>query len=278
MTSIILGLFAAFAWGVHDMLVRFVSRDASIPAALFLVLTIGTLACLPLALLFGDWTRLSMSVAGLSLLAGGAFALASLSLYRAFAEGPVKLVAPIIGAYPIISVGWAEVAGTPIAAKDWLAVAIIVFGVGLVAALSDPDELSGRRRRAMLYAALSGIGFAATFALAQTAASAGGEWFVIVLMRLTAMLLILALVSRQDFASTRRHIGVLSGMGVLDAGALSLVTLAATLPHPEFAAVTTSVFGVVTILLARIFLKEPVSPAQWGSIALVFLGVALLGA
>jgi uncharacterized membrane protein len=66
-------------------------------------------------------------------------------------------------------------------------------------------------------------------------------------------------------------------MGVLDATALGLVLLAGGLPHPEFASVASSVFGVVTILLAWAFLRERMTLPQWGGVALIFAGIGYLG-
>ena len=66
-------------------------------------------------------------------------------------------------------------------------------------------------------------------------------------------------------------------MGVLDVAALTAVTLAGGLPKAEYAAVASSVFGIVTILLAWRFLNEPMRAAQWGGVALVFAGIAALG-
>lgn len=279
MSSVVLGLVAALAWGVHDLLVRVVSRSIAIPVALLAVLATGTLASLAVALTFGDELVFTASTARLGALAGLCYAGACLGLYHAFAAGPVKLVAPIIGAYPVLSVGWAAVKGTPITLLNWLSVLIIVAGVALVAVLSDTGDIPHQRRRAIVFAVLSGVGFAATFALGQSAAGEGGGWAVLLLARLVAMALVGAIivVQRPSFASAFRSPGVLSGMGVLDASALAFVTLAGTVPNPEFAAVTTSTFGVVTILLARLFLGERVSLPQWGGIAAVFLGVALLG-
>ncbi|MCX8509028.1 MAG: EamA family transporter, partial [Rhodobacteraceae bacterium] len=70
--------------------------------------------------------------------------------------------------------------------------------------------------------------------------------------------------------------GVLAVMGLCDATALGLVQSAGTLPRPEFAAVASSTFGMVTILLAWAFLKERMSTPQWGAVALVFAGIGYL--
>jgi drug/metabolite transporter (DMT)-like permease len=70
----------------------------------------------------------------------------------------------------------------------------------------------------------------------------------------------------------------LAFMGVLDAFAIGLVTASASLPNPEYAAISSSLFGVLTILLAWRILKERVAPLQWLGIATVFTGIAVLSA
>ena len=65
-------------------------------------------------------------------------------------------------------------------------------------------------------------------------------------------------------------------MGLLDVLALATITAAGNLPSPEFATVVSSAFGAVTVLLARIFLKEPIAPAQLAGMVLIFGGVAVL--
>jgi drug/metabolite transporter (DMT)-like permease len=87
----------------------------------------------------------------------------------------------------------------------------------------------------------------------------------------------MVLAIRSDISEAWPHAGALSGMGLLDAVALGAITLAGGLPNPEFAAVVASIFGVITVLLARVFLQEQVNALQWGSILVVFAGVAALG-
>ena len=67
-------------------------------------------------------------------------------------------------------------------------------------------------------------------------------------------------------------------LGLLDAGALGLVTAAGSLPHPEFAAVAASLFGMLTVILARVVLKEPMTMPQWCAVAVVFCGIGYLAA
>ena len=152
--SVFFGIFAALSWGVHDLLVRQVTQRMGTSTALSSVLALSMLL-LFLALLItpeADFTITSQGL-GLSVLSGLTFAVASFSLYRAFEIGPVRLVAPIIGAYPVISVAWASIFSAPIPLSGWLAVGAVVTGVGLVVALSEKPQGAARANtgRAVLW-------------------------------------------------------------------------------------------------------------------------------
>ena len=63
---------------------------------------------------------------------------------------------------------------------------------------------------------------------------------------------------------------------MLDALGLGLVIVAGGLPLAEYAAIASSLFGVITILLAWRFLGEAVAGRQWLGIAVVFAGIGVL--
>lgn len=281
--SLIFGLFAALAWGLHDLCVRFAAPGRPVLPILAVVLASGAVPLLALAGVEGGWGLLSARAGALSLAAGVAFAAANLSLYNAFAIGPVALVAPVFGAYPVLTLAHAAASGRMPDAGQIAAVVVIVLGVALVARFShDMAADPARRRQAILWASSGTFAFAATLALAQAAGRAGGadaEWTVIALTRLAALATVaLAVLPRlRRAALPALPWRLLAVMGLLDAGALTAVSLAARLPHPEFAAVTASIFGVVTILLARVVLAEHVRPGQWAAILTVFAGIAWLG-
>jgi drug/metabolite transporter (DMT)-like permease len=73
-----------------------------------------------------------------------------------------------------------------------------------------------------------------------------------------------------------RWFPVFALMGCLDVAAFGTIAAGGRFPNPEFATVVSSAFGAVTVLLARLFLKEPIAPVQAGGMALIFGGVAAL--
>jgi drug/metabolite transporter (DMT)-like permease len=131
---------------------------------------------------------------------------------------------------------------------------------------------------ALGWAAFSAVGFAATFALGQEATRQGADLPVMLIGRAVALAVIVALIVTRGtgFRPQKGTVWILVLMGLLDAVALGLVTAAGGLPHAEYASVTSSLFGVLTVLLAAWFLKEGVRPVQWLGIATVFAGIAVL--
>ena len=101
----------------------------------------------------------------------------------------------------------------------------------------------------------------------------------ILIGRVVALMVLLGLLLwyRGSLMPHRGHFAVLALMGVIDAVALGLVTAAGGLPRAEYASIASSLFGVLTVLLAAWFLKERVRPVQWFGIAAVFSGIAALG-
>lgn len=101
MQSLMLGLLAALLWGVHDYSVRRISARADSAALYVVVLGLGCIWLMPLSFRAGSWQGFPPHVASISALPGLIYALGVYALYRAFKIGPVRLVAPICGAYPL---------------------------------------------------------------------------------------------------------------------------------------------------------------------------------
>lgn len=285
MLSLGFGLVAALAWAVHDLLVRRLAAGGRVLPLMVVVLAagLGTLS-LPV-LLVGSWQSVGPVQLALSLGSGLAYAAGMGGLYMAFARAPVRIVAPVLGAFPMLSLAIAAAQGQPVGPLHWAAVAAIVGGIALVSLTGQADEgEAGQHAGALFWAALGACGFAATYALGQAAVLRATDpaaiWPMLWLARAGALavLLALALIARAPLAEARPKLRTLALMGALDALALGLVLASGQLAHPEYASVASALFGVLTILLAWRVLGEQVFPAQWAGIAVVFSGIAVLAA
>ena len=276
--SLFLGMIAALAWGIHDLCVRYVSQNTGIFASIVTVLALGCVIIIPIsAYAWGE--PMGENAIPFSLLSGLMFGLAAIAHYKAFSIGPVRLVAPIIGAYPVLSVAWAVATGASISPLQWMAIGLVIAGVGYVAASNDGKGSDGTVTSAVVWSVLAGMGFAITFAIGQAASSHGGELSLLAPTRIAALAVVLgiALITRIPVLPKRGQIWILALMGGVDALALGSVISSGRLDNPEFAAVAASTFGVITIVLAAIFLKERINLTQWVAVGLVFAAIAYLG-
>ena len=157
-----------------------------------------------------------------------------------------------------------------------------------VFAIVNPAAGGGRTgarisARALICAFAAGLGFACSLTAGQHAAPLYGEveatWLARIFGLATVTLACLLQARRPGAARLGRYGRwwvLLIVMGLLDSIALAAVLAAGHQPQAEIATVTSSSFGAVTVVLARIFLKEEVSLTQWGGIALIFAGVGTL--
>lgn len=277
--ALTMGLLAALAWGIHDFSVRVASREQPIMTALLSVLFFGMLFQILLIVGTGELAALPPDAVRLSILTGVCFLIAGISLYVAFKRGPVKLVAPIIGGYPVISLMLASLGGTVPHVTQWVAVLVIVAGISFVAiSAQDDDQVDFAIVPTLAIALLAAVSFALTFELGQTAAAFADERLTIAITRLVALglLLIAMLAMRKRILPDVKTVPLLAFMGLMDTVALFFVLSAGGMDNAHFASASSSVFGLVTVLLSWLFLREKLTVPQWGGVAMAFGGIAYL--
>jgi len=283
MTPALWGLMTAFGWGGADFIARFTGRALGHEVALLAMLMVGALSFGLLVGLGGltlvwDWRG-----AWLLLASGIGVMVATLLLYWGLARGPVTLVAPLCASYPALNVLLELSLGARPTLLQWAAMAVVMAGVIVVARAADAFEDGAEFSRAALrkttiIALASAVGFAVAVAAAQHAAPIYGELQTVVMGRwisLAAILLWLAARRRRPVVP-RRWWPLLVLQGLMDAGAYAALLAAGTGEGGAIAVVVASCFAAITVVLARLVLKEAMTLSQWGGIAAIIAGVAAL--
>jgi drug/metabolite transporter (DMT)-like permease len=287
MGAILLGVAAALAWGIHDFLIRFLSRSLGSLQAVLIVLVAGAGVLAVAMLAVGEPLRYKPEAMWMLALSGVTYALAARWLYDAFRIGPITLVAPIIGAYPVLVMIWATMTGRQFTGIDLLSVAGIMAGVALVSRFANqpsddddeqaPAEPPGQSRvRAITISLLSGACYAASFVSGQAAGAMVGEMSTSLIARLFAItvVLLMSAADRGSFAGLRKSWPILLLMGTLDVLALTAVVAAGHYPGAELGTVVASCFGAVTVALAVVVLKERLHALQFLGMILILAGIA----
>lgn len=280
------GTVTAITWGSADFIARFTGGRLGLLAALCGMMAASCLLLVAYAFATGmpwvapgeDWW--APLGAGLFIVAG------TLLLYWGLVRGPVSVVAPIVAAYPLFSLGFALLEGVRPDLLQWLAIAGVLIGVAVVARYGrEADAEAQARPGGLPFTVALSIGSAFTFALGiwflQRSQPIYGELQSLIAVRVLGAfgtLLLLFLLPGQRRPVPWRWWPVLAVQGLLDGGAYLALQIGSRGPDATIAVVVASTFCVVPVLLARIVLREAITLPQWAGIVLVVASVAVLSA
>lgn len=281
--GIFLGLLAALAWGCADFCARFAAHRTGFYRAGMYMQPIG-LILLVFVLLFNQLPQgaewywyVYAAIIGLFNLSAG------LCLYRAFEIGQLSLVAPIASSYGGVTLVLGLLSGQRPGLFALIGLFIVIGGVMLASA--DITELFKKKKvkerpKGVWLALIASLGFGIAFwGIGLVTPTLG--WVLPTLeLRLIGFLtlLIMAKPLKQSIKlPVKPAWGWIIGVGILDTSAFVLYNIGLLSAESAIVAVMTSLFSVVTVILARIFLDERLAPVQGLGIFFIFLGVGLIG-
>ena len=288
--SVLWGAGAAVSWGFADFVARFTGRSVGVAASFLAVSVLGMGALVLFMWLRGDtmlWHNPdAVGILGLGLLigAGVTTALATVLLYEALTKGPLSLSSPVVSSYPAFAVPISIALGASPRWWHWLAMLMTLLGIWLVAMVVS--SAGGWRqqydraviRRTIILSLGGALSFAVTLICAGQAIEIYGPWQTMVAVRIVgAILFILWFLMRREAPRFYPRLWpILIVLSLLDTGGYLGVYLGLGHANGEFAIVASSAYAVVAVVLARVFLREPVNLMQWGGVVLVVGGIVLL--
>ena len=276
MIAVVLGLAASVSWGLADFLGGAKARKLDLLAVLMVSQALALVILLTAAALRAESPPGGAAVA-YAVAAGAAGVLGLAALYRGLAVGAMAVVAPIaaLGAALPVAVGVAT--GDRPGALQVVGIALALAGVALAAREETPEGGAARLAvgAGLAGAAAAGIGL---FLVFMDAAGDADILWALLVARFTSVALLAAAVvaTRPALAAARPHLPAIAAIGVLDLAANGLYALASTEGLVSVASVMSSLYPVVTILLARSLLGERVRPSQQVGIGLVMAGVVAI--
>ncbi len=283
----LLGAGAAGSWGVGDFTARFLGRAIGVPQGLFGMMLVGSLAVGLYVVASGETLVWELSGLWLLVLNGVATVLATMMLFEALTRGPVSLGSPVVSSYPAFAVPMTVVFGARPEIVHWVAMVATLGGIWLVALAvwrvdggDRPEYAPAVLRRAVLLALGSAFFFAVALLAADHAIERYGLPMTLLSGRIVGALVLGAgfLVMRKVPRMPLRAWPLILLIALVDTLGYVFVYAGLSLENGEFAIVTSSAYSVVTILLARIFLREQVVPLQWLGVAIVIAGIGTLSA
>ncbi|MGI9098400.1 MAG: EamA family transporter [Solirubrobacteraceae bacterium] len=281
MAAIAFALGCSVLWGLADFLGGLKSRTFPVPV----VLGAMYLSSLTVLALFvgarGEGPPPIESV--VAALSAGLVGIAGLmAFYRALAIGTRILSAPL----PATGVALPVLVGIATGDQPGLvrSVGLGAAVVGIVLASREDDGGARdvrQQRQSVLLAIVAGVGFGSYFVLAEIASRGDVAW-ALVLSRLAALpfvagFAVLAL-RRGGRRPAGRQLAALAALGVLDLAATAAYNHATTLGELSTVAVASSLYPVMTVLLAALVLGERVRGVQRVGILVSLGGVMMIAA
>ncbi|MDW7730873.1 MAG: DMT family transporter [Methanolobus sp.] len=274
LSAVILGLVAAICWGAGDfsggvatkrnevLTVAIISQLFGVILLAFSAITIGEAIPSGQDILWG-------ALAGIS---GG---IGLLALYHALSVHKMGAVAPVAAVTSAIVPVFFGIAleGLP-ATSQLIGFAFAFTGVWLISREEHGTKLNTGNLKLPLIAGL-GFGF---FMIFIDRIQEDAILWPLVGARLASltMFFLAALYFRRTEVPPARYLPLIALAGILDTGGNLFYALAAQAGRLDIAAVLTSLYPAVTVLLAWILLKERLAQRQWLGVLFVLVAVVFI--
>ena len=271
----LLALSGALLWGAGDFLGGLAARRLAVLTVLGVSQAIGLAGVIVWVAVASDPFPGAIDLLPAAA-AGVAVAIGLGALYRGLAVGAMGIVAPISAAGPVVPLVVDAAQGIVPSGLQWLGVVLVLTGIVIIS--REPSTAGGRRvAEGAGLAIVAAIGFGGFFVGLDAGADESVPWAV-VSARSAAVTVVLgaAIVTATSVLPPRRFVPTLVGVGVLDTGANVSVAFATTKGATGLVAVLSALYPVVTIVLARLVLREELGLSRRAGGVLALGGAALL--
>lgn len=292
MAALALALCSSLSWGIADYLGGLKSRSFPIPVVPALMYLTSLIVMGVVVIVRAEGPPGAEAV--IAALCAGLVGIAALSaFYRALAIGTMSVVAPIASTGVALPVIVGVLSGEDPGTMRSIGIAAAVAGVVLASREAPSDgevrqrthedaEVDPRdRRRSILLAAVAGLGFGSYFVAAEIAARGDVAWSLL-LARVAGAPIVAAIalvvVRRGGRRPRGRELLAVAGIGLLDLAANAAYNQATTLGDLSVVSVASSLYPVITVLLAAVLLGERVRGAQRTGVLVALAGVLLIAA
>lgn len=288
MIAIALALSAAVSWGTGDYLGGIASRRFALLWVLLASSLGGLLVSSSATVVSGDAAPPQEHLV-LAAAAGLAGLVALAAFYQALAIGTMSIVAPITATGSSIPVLWGVIGrGETLTLFAVIAILVAVCGVILASREQDKAKTTGvdaaTHRRSILLAIVAAVGFGTIFTLIAEAGEESIYWPAAALKATTLGAVILVLLvagsRRSAWGSRPRGKEWLFPISIGFFDVTANMTFAAATQHGALAitSVVSSLYPVITVILAFLFLHERLAISQRVGVVLALTGVVMLAA
>ena len=277
---VLLGILSAFSFGIGDFLARFSSQEVGFKNSLFWMLIVGAIFYIILFSIFGSGLNPNSIGLSNSFLSGILIMFGLLCLYRGLQMGPVSIVAPIAAINPLFVFLIRYALGSEPTLLQWMATIVVISGAILVSVSADSHQESlglnkQQIKESVVISFMASVTLALGLIFSQEATNTLEPLETVIYIRFFSLLGIasILLFSKSKIFITKKAMPILFFQGILETTGYFCLVSAYAFDKVSIAVVISSGFGLVTVVLARLILKEKISKIQGSGIFLTFLGV-----
>ena len=277
---VLLGILSAFSFGIGDFLARFSSQEVGFKNSLFWMLIVGAIFYVILFSIFGSGLKPNSIGLSNSFLSGILIMFGLLCLYRGLQMGPVSIVAPIAAINPLFVFLIRYALGSEPTLLQWMATIVVISGAILVSVSADSHQESlglnkQQIKESVVISFIASVTLALGLIFSQEATNTLEPLETVIYIRFFSLLGIasILLFSKSKIFITKKAMPILFFQGILETTGYFCLVSAYAFDKVSIAVVISSGFGLVTVVLARLILKEKISKIQGSGIFLTFLGV-----
>jgi len=284
LTGILFGLAGAICIGASDCIARVTSQRVSLSILIFCVMALSTLLLTGYFTIEGNFPAWHQRAWLASAVSGFLNVVALYFLYLALANGPVAVASPAASSFAVILVMLNAIAGQPWTWIQLVAVVVVFAGVAMLARGNDNDPMqysAAWLRKTVMFATAAAIAVSIRMFLAQVATDYIGASHALYLNRLFALATCAALISWQLSKSMKLQFprGKIAQLVVLQS-LLEMAALGAFLFGSLYggrvaASIGFSAFAAATVIIAKIFLREPIGLYRGVWVTVIAAGVLL---
>jgi drug/metabolite transporter (DMT)-like permease len=274
MATVLFGLAAALSWGGGDFSGGFASRRTAVYGVVLVSQLVGMAIALALALARSESLPTGADFVW-CVLAGAAGVTGITALYRGLSIGRMGIVAPVTG---VLAATIPVVFGI---ALQGLPTAMAAVGIGLAIGavlLVSREADHGGGRAGLAEALVAGVGFG-LFGVLIAQIGEGIVFSALFLIRAVQAVLVVGVivVVRSAWRPGRKVLPLLLLVGILDMGGNAFYLLGVQSGQLAIAAVLSSLYPVVTVILAAVLLRERVTQDHAIGIGMAAVAIALIG-
>lgn len=269
-----LALAAAVLAGTGDFFGGRATKKTNIISVLAISHFLGLLIILLIAPLMAEEFKTGDFFLGVL---ASSFGLLGLSLlYRGLAKGPMAIVAPITAvACATLPVIWGLFSGEKLSTQQIVGVFVGLFAIFLVS--WTPGGQAGIKGMLVLEALIAGLAFGAFFIVIDGTSETTAPWPVVGSRVFSVIAIFLfVMIGRKSIKPEEKSTPYIIGAGFFDTLANVVLLAALNRGMLSLVSVLASFYPAVTVLLARLFLKEMMLKSQIVGLALGLTSIALL--